>query len=51
MKGAEDKGIAKGEAKKGREIARKLKALGVDYKVISAATGLSATDIDNLAAN
>ena len=47
-KKAEARGEARGEMKKGREVAKNLKALGVDPTVISKGTGLSVSEIEKL---
>ena len=41
-------GIAEGVAKKAKETAKKLRDLGVEVSVISEATGLSVTEIQQL---
>ena len=41
-------GRAEGRVEEKKDIARKMKAMGVDINVISQATGLTAEDIENL---
>lgn len=48
MHRGEKKGRAEGEANKSKEIARNLKALGLDTEVIAQTTGLSLEEITNL---
>ena len=44
----EQSGIKRGAAQEKREIAKKLKALGMTVEQISEATGLEATDVENI---
>jgi predicted transposase/invertase (TIGR01784 family) len=41
-------GLAEGRAEGRAEIARNLKAAGIDYAIISSATGLALEDVEQL---
>ncbi len=43
-----EKGLEQGRAEEKKDIARKMKAMGVDINVISQATGLTPEEIENL---